>query len=175
MDLIPGLGQSPGEGNGNPFQYSCLENPMDREACGGYSSWGRIESDVTEYAGTTALSLWMGNGGVGGAVINTSMVQNIFLSLDPQCHSNKSPFPWSHLELGSSHLWFRLGFCSFPIITPSQTQTETPICFRTIKSDNVYSLLRIEPCRSSDTVPQHPWVGWPYLGVCVWSGPEWFL
>ena len=29
---IPGLGRSPGEGNGNPFQYSCLENPMDREA-----------------------------------------------------------------------------------------------------------------------------------------------
>jgi len=26
--LIPGLGQSPGEGNGNPLQYSCLENPM---------------------------------------------------------------------------------------------------------------------------------------------------
>jgi len=30
--LIPGSGRSPGEGNGNPFQYSCLENPMDREA-----------------------------------------------------------------------------------------------------------------------------------------------
>ena len=29
---IPGLGRSPAEGNGNPFQYSCLENPMDREA-----------------------------------------------------------------------------------------------------------------------------------------------
>ena len=27
--LIPGLGQSPGEGNGNPLQYSCLENSMD--------------------------------------------------------------------------------------------------------------------------------------------------
>ena len=26
---IPGWGRSPGEGNGNPFQYSCLENPMD--------------------------------------------------------------------------------------------------------------------------------------------------
>ena len=31
-DLIPGLGKSPGEGNGNPLQYSCLENPMDRGA-----------------------------------------------------------------------------------------------------------------------------------------------
>jgi len=28
---IPGSGRSPGEGNGNPFQYSCQENPMDRE------------------------------------------------------------------------------------------------------------------------------------------------
>ena len=28
--LIPGLGTSPGEGNGNPLQYSCLQNPMDR-------------------------------------------------------------------------------------------------------------------------------------------------
>ena len=27
---VPGLGRSPGEGNGNPLQYSCLENPMDR-------------------------------------------------------------------------------------------------------------------------------------------------
>ena len=29
--LIPGSGRSPGVGNGNPLQYSCLENPMDRE------------------------------------------------------------------------------------------------------------------------------------------------
>ena len=31
--LIPGLGRSPGEGNGNPLQYSCLKNPMDGKAC----------------------------------------------------------------------------------------------------------------------------------------------
>ena len=30
--LIPGSGRSPGGGHGNPFQYSCLENPMDRGA-----------------------------------------------------------------------------------------------------------------------------------------------
>ena len=29
LGLIPGLGRFPGEGNGNPLQYSCLENPMD--------------------------------------------------------------------------------------------------------------------------------------------------
>jgi len=31
-DSVPRLGRSPGEGNGNPVQYSCLENPMDRGA-----------------------------------------------------------------------------------------------------------------------------------------------
>ena len=32
LSSVPGLGRSPGEGNGNPVQYSCLENSMDREA-----------------------------------------------------------------------------------------------------------------------------------------------
>ena len=32
LGLIPGLGRSSGEGNGNPLQYSCLENPMNRGA-----------------------------------------------------------------------------------------------------------------------------------------------
>ena len=32
VDSIPGLGRSPGGGHGNPLQYSCLENPMNREA-----------------------------------------------------------------------------------------------------------------------------------------------
>ena len=38
-DSIPGSGRSPGEGNGNPLQYSCLEDPMDRGA-GGLQSAG---------------------------------------------------------------------------------------------------------------------------------------
>ena len=41
LGSIPGSGRSPGEGNGNPLQYSCLENPMD-------SPRGRKESDTTE-------------------------------------------------------------------------------------------------------------------------------
>ena len=32
QSVIPGSGRSPGEGNGNPLQYACLENPMDRGA-----------------------------------------------------------------------------------------------------------------------------------------------
>ena len=34
VDSTPGLRQSPGGGHGNPLQYSCLKNPMDREAWG---------------------------------------------------------------------------------------------------------------------------------------------
>ena len=34
VGLIPGLGRCPGEGNGNPLQYSCLENSMTEEPCG---------------------------------------------------------------------------------------------------------------------------------------------
>ena len=43
---IPGLGRSPGEGNGYPLQYSCLGNPMDREPGG--LQWSHEESDMTE-------------------------------------------------------------------------------------------------------------------------------
>ena len=40
--LIPGLGRSPGQGNGNPLQYSCLENSMDRGA------WRAVVNEVAE-------------------------------------------------------------------------------------------------------------------------------
>ena len=44
LDLNPGLGRSPGEGNGNPLQYSCLEIPMDRSLAGSMESQrGRTE------------------------------------------------------------------------------------------------------------------------------------
>ena len=45
-DSIPGLGRSPGEGNGNPLQYSYLENPLGRGACR-LQSMGSQESDMT--------------------------------------------------------------------------------------------------------------------------------
>ena len=43
LGLIPGLGKSPGEGNGNPFQYSRLENSMDRGAW-----WAAVSCGVTK-------------------------------------------------------------------------------------------------------------------------------
>ena len=45
---ISGLGRYPGGGHGNPLQYSCLENPVDRGAWGGYSPCGRKELDATK-------------------------------------------------------------------------------------------------------------------------------
>ena len=50
VSLIPGSGRSPGRGNGNPLQYSCLENPMDRGA------WQATVHGVTK--GWTWLSDW---------------------------------------------------------------------------------------------------------------------
>ena len=49
---IPGSERSPGEVNGNPLQYSCLENPMDRGA------WRAAVHEVTESEMTEALSLY---------------------------------------------------------------------------------------------------------------------
>ena len=58
---IPGLGRSPGEGNGNPLQYSCLENPMDSGAWR-LQSMGSQELDMTEQLTqcyTIEKQLWM--------------------------------------------------------------------------------------------------------------------
>ena len=51
MSSIPEAGRSPGGGNGNPLQYSCLENPMDREAWQAtvrLPLWGSKELDMPE-------------------------------------------------------------------------------------------------------------------------------
>ena len=45
---IPGSGRSPGGGNGNPLQYPCLENPMDRGAWQATVHGAAKESDTTE-------------------------------------------------------------------------------------------------------------------------------
>ena len=47
VDSIPGSGRSPGEGNGNPLQYSCLENPLDRGAW-----WAKVHRVVESHTMT---------------------------------------------------------------------------------------------------------------------------
>ena len=48
LGSIPGPGRSPGGGRGNPFQYSCLENPHGQRSLAGYSPWGLRELDTAE-------------------------------------------------------------------------------------------------------------------------------
>ena len=48
LGLIPGSGRFPGEGNGNPLQYSCLKIPWTEELGAAYYPWGRKESGTTE-------------------------------------------------------------------------------------------------------------------------------
>ena len=56
LGSIPGLGRSPGEGNGNPLQYYCLENPMDRGTWQAISPWGcRVRHDLVTEIGRKSL------------------------------------------------------------------------------------------------------------------------
>ena len=58
LGLLPGLGRSPGEGNGYPLQYSCLENPHGQRSLMSHSPWGHKGSDMTERLSTcTSLRL----------------------------------------------------------------------------------------------------------------------
>ena len=52
LGSIPRLGRFPGEGYGNPLQYSCLENPHGQRSLAGCSSWGHKESDMTRQLST---------------------------------------------------------------------------------------------------------------------------
>ena len=72
--LIPGLGRPPGGGNGNPFQYSCLENPRDREAWRTIvreiaKSWTEFSDYTTTTTTTTSL----------GKLINTDLLKQVGL------------------------------------------------------------------------------------------------
>ena len=57
LGSTPGLGRSPGGGQGNPFRYSCLENPQGQRSLVGYSSWGHKKSDTTEWLRTHKMGI----------------------------------------------------------------------------------------------------------------------
>ena len=73
VGLIPGLGRSPGGGHGNPLQYSCLENPMDREAWQATVLGVTKESDMTE-ATLHAHKLVYGSATLNGFVCFRSLI-----------------------------------------------------------------------------------------------------
>ena len=57
LGSIPGLGRVPGEGNGNPLQYSCLENPMDREAW--WATLHRVTKSQTRLTNTFTFHMYV--------------------------------------------------------------------------------------------------------------------
>ena len=69
LGSIPGSGRSPGEGNGNPLKYSCLENPMDRGAW-----WATIHGVAKSRTGSSDFCVCMCV-----CVISTSCVHTLFI------------------------------------------------------------------------------------------------
>ena len=131
LGSIPGLGRSPGKGNGNSLQYSYLRNPMDR-----WAWWTTVlgvakELDTTEYTHThgwvTNLYLFL--------QWNESVIRNpSFLDLPPTHQPYPSRSPQS-TELSSWYSRYNL-YSRFPLavsnmavhIRPSQSPNSSPPC-----------------------------------------------
>ena len=101
---IPGSGRSPGEGNGNPLQYSCLENPMGRGAWWAKSMWSqRVRHNwATSLHFTSSLS-WLSIYLLGYCIIDFQSFHKILSSNVWLCYF----FLWRNrnLELPSFLLW----------------------------------------------------------------------
>ena len=102
--LIPGSGRSPGGGNGNPLQYPCLENPVDRGAW-----WAAIHGvaksqDMTEWLSTQHTSSgsgsWLGPRGTG-----TLGVGHGGRMWGLQCSSPGLRSTWGHKDTPGDLLW----------------------------------------------------------------------
>ena len=96
---VPGLGRSPGEGNGNPLQYSCLENPHGHRSLAGYSP---LVTSVYFSRSVVSKSLWPH--GLQYArppcPSPTPRVYSNSCPLSQWCHptSSSSIIPFSHLQ-----------------------------------------------------------------------------
>ena len=92
LSSIPGLGRSPGEGNGNPLQYSCLENPMDRGAWRA-TVHGIAKSQTTERLSMHTLTV----------VLNFCTPRS---GMETTCHSVQAPcFKDGKLKLTKRSSW----------------------------------------------------------------------
>ena len=80
-------GRSPMEGNGNPPQYSCLENPYWQRSLEGCSPWDHRESDTTEWPSTSTMLL------VGGQMIAVVAESITFIHSKGEPHISGSDFP----------------------------------------------------------------------------------
>ena len=130
LGSTPGSGRSPGEGNGNPLQYSCLENPVDRGAwwaavCGVAQSrtWLKRLSSSSQYfclknsmdRGASWATVWVTKRH--NWATNTHISQ--FSSLS---HVQLFPTPWtaaSQASLSITNSWRLLKFMSIELVMPS--------------------------------------------------------
>ena len=73
LGLIPGLGQSPGGGHGNPLQCYCLENPHGWRSLAGHRPWGLKDLDMTEQLSTAQHTL--------SPIANTGFILDVIHSM----------------------------------------------------------------------------------------------
>ena len=96
--LIPGMGRSAGEGNGNPLQYSCLEDPHGQRSLVGYSPWCRKELGTSHWVTEQACTQLAYT--VSGVQQNDSVIQIdfcMFFTLAREgdiCLSTHLKFSW---------------------------------------------------------------------------------
>ena len=120
-DLISGLERSPGERNGNPLLYSCLENPMDRMSLVGYSPWShrRVRHKLANKQQRQYVRLCCA---LSHSVVSDSLgphgLQHARLpcpSPTPRAYPNSCPLSrWCHPTISSSVISFSSCPQSFP-------------------------------------------------------------
>ena len=125
MGSIPGWGRSPGGRHGNPLQYSCLENPVERRA---WWAWGCKEPDMTEVTEQAPVLILI-------TLINNWELKNMGSGFD-FCLLAHSIFPTLAAKLVS--LSFNFIFCR----THIQKYLQHTLSF---KGENTRKLLRILP------------------------------
>ena len=106
MASIPELGRSPGEGHGNPLQYSCLQNPHGQKNLVGYNPRGCKESDTTELLiAMTSLVGGFPSGSVGKeSICNVGDVGSIPGLGRSSGEGNSYPLQYSRLEISMDYI-----------------------------------------------------------------------
>ena len=143
MGLFPGWGRSPGEGNGNLLQYSCLGN-LGQRSLAGHSPWSHKELDLTEHAHTHIH------------VIHFYQVGKIYkMRKLPPCHPEETPIicgggePYFFSLLSGLQAQFPVG--SYDFILASIINTEiffffykNGTCFKKSQKESMHGMEREE-------------------------------
>ena len=99
VDSIPGLGRSPGEGNGNPLQYSCLGNPMDRRRLVATVHGVSKESDTTYQLNDNLLTYSFPSQEYSLSLASSLGFHNIAVKILARLHSHRGTQLWKNLLL----------------------------------------------------------------------------